>query len=124
MALPAVCSKVKGLLLFIHCLVLLPLFDGVYFSCFVVQYFVSFPVLQLSHWERESWSFYFCCADVILLCLFLKVLWVDMQCVSVTFPGHTHLLFGMTVICTSILFKYIQRLTIILTNVVLSLYIS
>ena len=27
--------------------------------CFVVQYLVSFIVLQSSLWERESWLFYF-----------------------------------------------------------------
>ena len=26
--------------------------------CFVVQYFVSFLVLQQSHWRRESWLFF------------------------------------------------------------------
>ena len=26
-------------------------------------------------------------------CLFLTVLWVGLQCVNVSFPGHTHLLF-------------------------------
>ena len=27
--------------------------------CFVLQYFVSFLALQLSHWGRESWLLYF-----------------------------------------------------------------
>ena len=47
MASAAVCSKAIILLLFIHWLLLLPLF--VFFLlvlCFLVQYFVSFLVLQ------------------------------------------------------------------------------
>ena len=30
----------------------------------------------------------------IVLCLFLTVPWVGMQCVIVAFPDHTHLLFS------------------------------
>ena len=30
---------------------------------------------------------------VTVLCLFLTMPWVGMQCVIVTFPGHTYLLF-------------------------------
>ena len=29
--------------------------------CLVMQYFVSFLVLQSSHWGRESWQHYFYC---------------------------------------------------------------
>ena len=37
------------------------------------------------------------CQDAfILLCLFLTVLWVGLQCVIVTVPGRTHLLFKLT----------------------------
>ena len=28
---------------------------------FAVQYFVSFLVLQSSHWVRQSWLLFFCC---------------------------------------------------------------
>ena len=34
---------------------------------------------------------------VSVLCLFLVVLWVGLQCVILTFPGHTHLLFSMRI---------------------------
>ena len=49
MALAAVLSKAVVLLLFIHCLLFLPLFvlfGEVLGPCFVVQYFVSFLVSQ------------------------------------------------------------------------------
>ena len=51
-ALAAVHSKAVVLLLLIHCLLLLPLFCGgfVFGPCFVVQYLVSFIVLQSSRW--------------------------------------------------------------------------
>ena len=36
--------------------------------CFVIQYVVSFLVLQLSRLGRESWLLYFCCIlDAICL---------------------------------------------------------
>ena len=35
--------------------------------CFVLEYFVSFLVLQLSRWERESWLLYFCCVLNVVL---------------------------------------------------------
>ena len=40
--------------------------------CFVLQYVVSFLVLQPSHWGRESWLLYFCCVlkDMPLLSFF------------------------------------------------------
>ena len=31
-----------------------------------------------------------------IMCLFLTVLWVGLQCMIVAFPGHTHLLIGST----------------------------
>ena len=34
---------------------------------------------------------------VYVLCLFLAVPWVCLQCVIVVFPDHTHLLFGLLV---------------------------
>ena len=34
-----------------------------------------------------------CIVSVNLLCLFLMVPWVDLQCVIVVFPDHTHFLF-------------------------------
>ena len=37
---------------------------------------------------------YRCMVTIHVLWLFLAVPWVGMQCVSVVFPDHTHLLFG------------------------------
>ena len=34
-----------------------------------------------------------CCVAFGVLCLFLMVLWVGLQCTIVAFPDHTHLLF-------------------------------
>ena len=36
------------------------------------------------------WLFW-CILAINVLWLFLKVPWVDLQCVLVVFPGHTHL---------------------------------
>ena len=36
-----------------------------------------------------------CYVAVSVLCLFLTVMWVGLQCVIVTFPGHTHLLYNL-----------------------------
>ena len=38
----------------------------------------------------SSW----CHVAVIVLCLFLMVQWVGKQCVTVVFPGHSHLFIG------------------------------
>ena len=39
----------------------------------------------------SSW----CLVTVIVLWLFLTVPWIDLQCVIVVFPDHTHLLFSL-----------------------------
>ena len=60
---------------------------------FVVQYIVSFPVLQSSRWGRERWLLYFNCflmSCVSILWLLLTVLGVRLQCVIVVFPGLIH----------------------------------
>ena len=36
-----------------------------------------------------------------VLCLFLGVPWVGLQCVTEAFPGHSHLLFDVTLIYES-----------------------
>ena len=66
-------------------------------TCFVMQYFVSF--LVCNHPDgKESWllDFYcllgWCHMAVSVLCLFLAVPCVGLQCVIVTFPYLTHLL--------------------------------
>ena len=47
--------------------------------------------------KRGSWLLYFVCLPgvlytVIVLWLFLEVPWVGLQCVTVLFPHHIHLL--------------------------------
>ena len=57
LCLAIVRSKVMVLLLFIHCSLSPPLFVGLLCKVIVlvnIQYFVSFLVLQLSRWGRES----------------------------------------------------------------------
>ena len=68
--------------------------------CFVGQYLVSsFAIISLG--KKDSCLLYFNCLlmpfDSSVLCLFLTVLWVGLQCVIVAFPSHTHLIFH--VIC-------------------------
>ena len=42
--------------------------------------------------------FYGCLVSTVnVLWLFLKVLWVGLQCVIVVFPDHTHLLFQLLI---------------------------
>ena len=63
--------------------------------CFVVHYLVfSFAIISLG--EKDAWLLYFnylLMAFDSVLCLFLAVLWVGLQCVIVAFPSHTHLPF-------------------------------
>ena len=63
--------------------------------CFVVQYIVSFLVLQSSQLgERERVALPLlsprCHVAAIVLC---TVQWVGLQCVFLVFSGHTHLRF-------------------------------
>ena len=37
-----------------------------------------------------------CHLAVIMLCLFIAMLWVGLQCAIVAIPGRTHLLFKLT----------------------------
>ena len=74
-------------------------------SWFVMQYLVSFLVLQSSHWGRDSWLLYFhCLLDVIWLScsvslrLRLPSMGWSTRLVIVAFPGHTHLLFYFSLI--------------------------
>ena len=56
MALAAVRSKAVVLLLLLTCCLLsLRFWESVIVICFVVRYFISLLVLQLSWWGRESW---------------------------------------------------------------------
>ena len=37
-------------------------------------------------------DYFYCCSVVVrVMCLFLAVLWVGLQCMTVEFPGNTHL---------------------------------
>ena len=90
-----VCSKAVVLLLFIRCLLLLPLFVGA-FCCMLVLFcssFLSFQVLVSSRWGRKrAWCFgVFCIPVASVLWIFLVVPWVGLSYVVVAFPGHTHL---------------------------------
>ena len=70
----------------------------VFGPCFVVQYLVSFLVLQSSHWGRERWllkNCFKCHVTVSALCLFLTVQCVGLQCVIVVFPSHNPFTFFM-----------------------------
>ena len=57
MASAAVRSKALVLLLFIHCLLLLPLLVLLLGSWFVLQYFVTFIILQSSAGEERAGCF-------------------------------------------------------------------
>ena len=61
-------------------------------TCFIMQYFVSDLVFQLSREGSVSWF-------LLFKRLFLAVPLVGLQCVIVAFPGHTHLRFYATKIC-------------------------
>ena len=78
-AYAAVHSKAVVLLLLTFCLLLLPLWESVIVLCFVVRYFMSILVLQLSWWGRESWLLCLICllgCLVMVEWLFLAVPWV------------------------------------------------
>ena len=66
--------------------------------CFVIQCLVS--CLALNHLDEEERAGYFTlivflmfCDCYSVLCVFLTLPWVDLQCVIVIFPDQTHLLF-------------------------------
>ena len=60
--------------------------------CFVVQFKCPL-VLQSSRDRWRCFTLYsWCHVAVSVLCLFLTVPWVGMQCVLVAFPGHTYFL--------------------------------
>ena len=87
----AVLSKAVILLLLAFCLLLLPLWESVVVLCFVVCYFMSILVLQLSWWGG-GWL-------LCLVCLPGVSWWLGgsssrgcLRFVIVVFPDHTHLL--------------------------------
>ena len=60
--------------------------------------FSSFVIIALQKRELVALLLLFseCQFPVTVPCLFLMVLWVDLYCVIVAFPAHTHLLFGIS----------------------------
>ena len=84
-----------ALLLFSHCLMLLPLWGCVLGPCIVMQYFVSLLVLQLSRGGRERCLIYFYgLLDVMwLLLLFATSSWCRGSVCIVTL---WHFLFKLT----------------------------
>ena len=89
----AVRSKAVALLLLIRCLLLLPLWEYVFFLCLVVCYFMSILVFAIILMGKSDLvallSLSFWCL-VIVMWLFLEVPWVCLQFVIVVFPDHTH----------------------------------
>ena len=82
MASAAVHCEALGLLMFINCLLLIPLFYG------VGPGFIYHPA-----GEERAGCFAFCILNVAsFLYLFLTVPLVDLWCVIMAFPGQTHLL--------------------------------
>ena len=64
---------------------------SVFVPCFVVQYSVSFLILQSSSWGREMLAALLCLSSwclviIVVLLLFLTVPWIGLQCVIVVFP--------------------------------------
>ena len=94
MASAAVCSQMLVLLLLIH--LLLPLFCGgcvwSLFCCAVLSVVSNFTITE----RAGCFSLIaFCChVTVSVLCLFLAVLMVGLQCVIEAFPDHTRLFFS------------------------------
>ena len=96
-----VCSKAVVLLLFIHCLLLLPLFVWAY--CYMLVLFCS-SFCPFKFWfhlageERELGALV--CSEfpvASVLWIFLVAPWVGLSYVVVAFPGHTHLPVGFPV---------------------------
>ena len=98
MASPAVHSKAVVQLLFVHCLLLLSLFVGVWYIGYLLYFAVycglsSFAIISQGKSELVASPFisFFVCfrchIDVVLLWLFLAVLWVGLQYVIAAFLG-------------------------------------
>ena len=74
--------------------------------CFAVHYLVYFRVCNHLGGEKKNGCFtliaFQCHLTVSVLCLFLTVPWVGLQCVIVAFPGHTHLLFHVILLRSNV----------------------
>ena len=95
----AVRSKAVILLLLFYCLMYFPSFVGVlclYLFCYALLcVHSSFEIILKRKRKLVALLLlsYRCIATINVLCLFLTVPWVDLQCVTVVFPPyHTHFL--------------------------------
>ena len=83
----------------INCLLLHTIVCGYYcvwalFCCILSSILSSFAIISLG--KRELLDLLSNCnVDVSVRCLFLAMRWTGLQCLSVAFPFHTHLLFHM-----------------------------
>ena len=77
---------------FSHCLCVcfLPPFLLRCLSCYAVHGELSIFCIHLAGEERVSWFTFIVFLISCVLCLFLTVPLVGLQCVIVEFPGHTH----------------------------------
>ena len=90
MAWVAVRSKVVVLLLLIYCLMYFPLFVVVlYLSCFFIHFSFAIILKRKRKLVALLLLSYRCIVTINVLCLFLTVPWVGLQCVIVVFPDHT-----------------------------------
>ena len=101
MAKADVCSKAMALLLLIYCLMYLLLFVRVLclsLFCKALLSVHSYYAIILKR-KRKLITLLLlsdrCIVTIGVLRLFLTVLWVGLQYVSVVFPGHTHLLYWL-----------------------------
>ena len=91
----AVRSKAVVLLLFTHWLLMLLLYVGVgvsmFVCCAVLCVLFDFVIISLGKREMVALLYLsFMSSDSCRCLLFLMVLWVCLQSVIVTFPGHAH----------------------------------
>ena len=70
---------------------ILPLCVEVLCLVFVMHFLVYLIVLQRPRRGREGWLSSCCHVAVSVLCLFLKVPWIGLRYVIVTFPCTTYL---------------------------------
>ena len=64
------------------------------FCCAVLNVISSFAIISLGE-RKLSTLLLMPCVTVGILCPFLAVPWVCLQCVIVVFPGHAHFFLGI-----------------------------
>ena len=100
MASGAVGSKAEVLLLLNEPILLLPLCCwGVWslFCCVVPNIISSFAIISLEK-RPGCFTFIALCCDFYIMCLFLMMQLVGVQCVILAFPGHTYLLLYLVLV--------------------------